>query len=92
MHDDTGMVRSLFVLVLLVACCCVRIRAQTVSAASHVNAAGPNYDVATVKVNDTGSGSPHIDISGGILQMTDVPLGKMLETAFDIQSDQIVGY
>ena len=91
MHDDTGMVRSLFVLALIVACCCVRTRAQTVSAASHVNAAGPDYDVATVKVNNTGSGSVHINISDDILQATNVPLGTMLELAFDIRRDQIVG-
>src|ERR1700744_4222499 len=91
MHDDTGMVRSLFVLVLIAACCCVRTRAQTVSAASHVNATGPDYDVATEKVNNTGSGSVHINISDDILQATNVPLGTMLEIAFDIRRDQIVG-
>lgn len=36
MHGDRGIVRSLFVLVLIVSSCCVRTRAQTVSTASHV--------------------------------------------------------
>src|SRR5580698_7797638 len=91
MHDDARMARSLALFVLVAACCSLWSYAQTATAASHANASGPDYDVATVKVNDTGSGSVHINISDDILQATNVPLGTMLELAFDIRRDQIVG-
>jgi bla regulator protein blaR1 len=91
MRENARIVRSVFVLVLVAACCGSGAWAQTPSAASHPNPAGLDYDVAAIKINNTGSGSTHIDISGGILQMTNVPLGGMLENAFDIHGDQILG-
>jgi uncharacterized protein (TIGR03435 family) len=89
MHDDARMIRCLLVLVLIVASCSSWARAQTPPAASHSNAAVQDYDVATVKVNNTGSGSVHIDISNDILQATNVSLGTLLEIAFDIRREQI---
>ena len=91
MRENARIVRSVFVLVLVAACCGSGAWAQTPSAASNPNPAGLDYDVAAIKINNTGSGSTHIDISGGILQMTNVPLGGMLENAFDIHGDQILG-
>jgi uncharacterized protein (TIGR03435 family) len=91
MRENVLIVRSVFVPVVVAACCCLRVGAQTPSAVSHTNPAGPDYDVATVKVNNTGSGSTHIDIGGGVLQMANVPLGRVLETAFGTQTEQILG-
>ena len=87
MCDDARMLRSLVLFALLVACCGLAAMTQTPAAAGHPN----DYDVATVKVNNTGSGSVHINISDNILQATNVSLGTLLEIAFDIRRDQIVG-
>lgn len=91
MRENARIVRSVFVLVLIAACCGSRAGAQTPSAVGRSNPAGPDYDVATVKVNNTGSGSTHIHVSDDILQATNVPLGAILDIAFDIRRDQIVG-
>lgn len=90
MRDNARMVRRRVVLVPVIVCCSSWAWAQT-PAPSRTNAAAPDYDVATVKVNNTGSGSSHIDISDDILRVTNVQLGPMLEIAFDIRRDQIVG-
>jgi uncharacterized protein (TIGR03435 family) len=91
MWDDARIVRSVVVVLLAIACCGPAASTQASSAAGHASAAGPDYDVATVKVNNSGSGSIHINISDDILQATNVPLSTLLEIAFDIRRDQIVG-
>lgn len=85
------MIRFLLGFVFLMACCNLRASAQIASGANHATPAGPDYDVATVKVNNTGSSSSDIDISNGILRVTNVQLRALLEIAFDIRREQIVG-
>ena len=85
------MVRRLLVFVLLATCSRSWARAQTPAAATAANSTGPNYDVATVKVNNTGSGSSRLSIHDDMLRATNVQLEVLLESAFDIRRDQIVG-
>lgn len=84
------MIRFLSILVLLIPCACSQASAQSIPAAGG-NSAGPDYDVATVKVNNTGSGSSHVSTRDDTLRATNVPLASLLETAFDIRRDQITG-
>lgn len=83
------MIRLLSILVLLIPCACSRLSAQATPAAG--GNSGPDYEVATVKVNNTGSGSIHVSIRDDILQATNVPLASLLEVAFDIRRDQVIG-
>jgi hypothetical protein len=85
------MVQPLLVFVLLMAWTGSRAGAQTASPANQATSAGPDYDVATVKGNNTGGGSGQINISDDVLQATNIPLQSLLEIAFDIHRDQIVG-
>lgn len=84
------MIRFLSILVLLIACDCSGASAQA-TAAPGGNSAGLDYDVATVKVNNTGSGSIKVSIRDDTLQATNVQLASLLEVAFDIRRDQILG-
>jgi hypothetical protein len=74
MRNNRRMIRRLLVFVLLVACSRLWGGAQTPAAATVPNATGPNYDVATVKVDNTGSGSRRLSIRDGMLQATHVQL------------------
>jgi bla regulator protein blaR1 len=85
------MIRRLLVFALLLGCCNAWVGAHTTSAAKQAGSVGPEYDVATVKVNNTGSGSTWLSIRDDILLATNVQLGTLLETAFDVRRDQIVG-
>jgi uncharacterized protein (TIGR03435 family) len=91
MRNNRRMIRRLLVFVLLVACSRLWGGAQTPSAATVANSTGPNYDVATVKVNNTGSGSSRLSTRDGMLQATNVQLEMLLEGAFDTRRDQIAG-
>jgi uncharacterized protein (TIGR03435 family) len=84
------MIRRLLVFAVLIACCDLWAAAQTASAPIHADSAGPNYDVVTVKLNDTGSGSIRLSIRDDFLQATNVQVGSLIETAFDIRRDQIL--
>ena len=64
---------------------------QAASPATSATSPAPEYEVATVKVNNTGSGSIRVSITDDVLQATNVPLPTMLEIAFDIRPEQIVG-
>ena len=91
MRATVRMIRPLLAFVFLMVCPDSRAGVQTVSAASHANSTGPDYDVATVKVNNTGSGSIRLSIRDDTLQATNIQLGPLLEAAFDIRRDQVVG-
>ena len=82
--------RPLF-LVLLVTCFRSWCGVQRAAAATVANFTGANYDVATVKVNKTGSGSSRLSIHDGMLQATNVQLQILFESAFDTPRDQIAG-
>jgi uncharacterized protein (TIGR03435 family) len=84
-------IRPQLAFVFLMACCGACASGQTASAGNHAISATPDYDVATVKANDSGSGSSRLSIRDDILQATNVQLGSLLEAAFDIRRDQIVG-
>jgi hypothetical protein len=60
--------RCLPIFALLLACSDVGARGQTASAANQASSATPDYNVTTVKVNNTGNGSSRIDISDDILR------------------------
>jgi uncharacterized protein (TIGR03435 family) len=83
------MIRFLSILVLLIACGYSRASGQATPAAA--NSGGPEYDVATVKVNNTGSGSSRLSITDDLLRATNVLLGSLIEAAFDIRRDQTLG-
>jgi uncharacterized protein (TIGR03435 family) len=86
------MTRTPFAYALLFACSCLWAGAQATPASPTTAAAlGPDFGVATVKPNDTGSGSTRISINDDLLQATNVRLDSMLEIAFDIRRDEIIG-
>lgn len=89
MRNNRRMIRRLLVFAVVLACCDSWAIAQT-AAAAHPDPAGPNYDVVTVKLNDTGSGSIHLSIRDDLLQATNIQLDSLIETAFDIRRDQIL--
>lgn len=91
MRNSRQMVPCLLVVVLLFGRPIPWINAQTTSAASHANSAGPDYDVATVKVNNTGSNSIRLSVTDDLLRATNVQIGELLEAAYDIRRDQIEG-
>lgn len=81
-----------FAFALLLACCCLCAGAQATPASpSPAGVPGPDFGVATVKVNDTGSGSTHISIHDDLFEATNIRVDLALEIAFDIRHDQIVG-
>jgi uncharacterized protein (TIGR03435 family) len=59
--------------------------------AAAVSSTGPEYDVATVKVNDTGSSSSRLSVTDDLLRATNVQLWSLLEAAYDIRHNQIDG-
>ena len=61
------------------------------TSATGTNLAGPDYDVATVKVNNTGSGSIHVSIRDNTLRATNVQMASLIEVGFDIRRDQVIG-
>lgn len=91
MRNYRRMARRLLVFAVLIASYGSCTGAQATSAASNASSAVPDYDVATVKVNNTGSGSIHLNISDDVLQWTNVQLPSLLEIAFDVRPDQIMG-
>lgn len=92
MRNSVRMIRNPFVYGLLFAWSYLWAGAQSAPASpSSSTLSGPDFGVATVKVNDTGSGSTRISINDDLLQVTNVRLDSMLEIAFDIRRDQVVG-
>ena len=89
MRDNRRRIRRLLVFAVLIACCDSWAVTQT-TAAARPNSTGPNYDVVTVKLNDTGSGSINLSIRDDLLQATNVQLDSLIETAFDIRRNQIL--
>lgn len=85
------MIRSLFIFALLLACSSAPTRAQTAATQSHSDIATPEFGVATVKVNDTGSHSIRLSINDDFLQATNIQLDSLIETAFNIRRDQVIG-
>jgi uncharacterized protein (TIGR03435 family) len=66
--------------------------------AIHAQAAGnsaskpmPEFDVSTIKPNDTGSGSSRVSMDDDILQATNILIKVLLEEAFHIKQDDIYG-
>lgn len=51
----------------------------------------PEFDVSTVKVNNTGSGSSRLSIRDDTLLATNMPINSLMEAAYDIRRDQIIG-
>ena len=53
----------------------------------------PNYDVSTVRINDSGDGRSDISISdtNGTLTAENVPVEMMIEYAYDVKLDHIFG-
>jgi uncharacterized protein (TIGR03435 family) len=51
----------------------------------------PEFDVSTIKPNNTGSGSTRVSMNDDMLQATNVHLKGMLELAFDVRQDSIFG-
>ena len=91
MRNNGRMVWRLLVFVFLVACSRSWAGAQTPAETNAANSAGPNYDVSTVRVNNTGSSSSRLSIHDDLLQATNLQVEVLLEGAFDIRRDQIVG-
>lgn len=91
MRNNRQMVPRLLVFALLLACCGSSAGGQSAPAGSHANSAGPEFDVATVKVNNTASGSSRLSITDDLLRAINVELGSLLEAAYDIRRDQIEG-
>lgn len=91
MRNAARTVSCLLALASLAVCSDAWARVQAASSATNANSPAPEYDVATVKVNDTGSGSIRVSITDDLLQATNIPLATMLEVAFDIRPEQIVG-
>jgi hypothetical protein len=87
--DTALMIQFLSILVLLIACGYSRVSAQA-TPATGASSAGTDYDLATVKVNNTGIGSIHVSIRDDTLQATNVQLASSLEVAFDIRQDQVM--
>jgi len=84
------MIRGLLVSAVLVASLNSWAGTQTASAADHANSAGPEYDVATVKVNNTASGSMRLSIRDDTMMAENVQLAALIEAAYDIRRDQIL--
>src|SRR5579864_6527242 len=93
MRISVRMTRNPFVYALLFACCCLWAGAQTPPAPvpNHSGGNDPDFTVATIKLNDTASGSIRLSIRDDVLQATNIQLNSLIETAFDIRRDQIVG-
>lgn len=93
MRISVRMTRNPFVYALLFVCCCLWAGAQTppAPAPNHSGGNDPDFTVATIKLNDTASGSNRLSIRDDVLQATNIQLNSLLETAFDIRRDQIVG-
>lgn len=91
MRNSRQMLWCLLAGALLFGSCYSRSGAQTASALNHSNAAGPEFGVATVKVNDTGSHSTRLSITDDLLRATNIQLDSLMEAAFDIRRDEIVG-
>lgn len=91
MRISRQMLRYGVVLGCVLALCCSRAGAQASLRDSASAAAGPEFGVATVKVNDTGSRSIRLSITDDLVRATNIQLDSLIETAFDIRRDQIVG-
>jgi bla regulator protein BlaR1 len=91
MRTKGQVIVRLLVFAVLVACLNCPAGAQAASAVDHANSVGPEYEVATVKVNNTGSGSIRLSIRDDILQATNIQLGQLIEAGYDIRRDQILG-
>jgi uncharacterized protein (TIGR03435 family) len=51
----------------------------------------PEFDVSTVKPNDTGSGSIRVSMNDDILQATNVQIKMLMEEAYHVEQDDIFG-
>lgn len=67
------------------------VRAQSAPGHDDSHKSSPEFDVSTVKVNNTGSGSSRLSIRDDTLLATNVPVIALLEAAYDIRRDEIVG-
>ena len=65
--------------------------AQTAAGAPAAAVASPDFDVSTVKTNNTGSGSIRVSIDDDVLRATNVMVDMLMEDAYDIRRDQILG-
>ena len=52
---------------------------------------GPAYDVATIKLNNSGDNGTRVWIEGPTYTATNIPLKRLLEGAYDIKTDLIFG-
>lgn len=91
MRNSGQIIRYLLVSAFMVAFCFSPNDAQTTSTPGDSNVAGPEFGVATVKVNDTGSRSIRLSITDDLLRASNIQLDSLIETAFEIRRDQIVG-
>lgn len=68
------------------------LRAQTPAAtgAPAAQVVPPDYDVSTVKSNNTGSHSIRVSIDDGLLRADNAQVKMLMEMAFDIRQDQIL--
>jgi bla regulator protein BlaR1 len=71
-------------------CTSVPGRAQVGNAAAPTTSS-PDFDVSTVKTNNTGSHSIRVSINDDMLRAENVQVEMLMETAFDMRKDQIVG-
>ncbi|WP_160115090.1 TIGR03435 family protein [Bryocella elongata] len=65
--------------------------AQTAAGGPAAAVASPDFDVSTVKTNNTGSGSIRISVHDDMLRADNVVVKMLLEQGFDIRQDQILG-
>lgn len=79
----------LLTVALLISSCGPLAGAQA-STAVHEDSTGPDFDVITVRVNDTGSHSSSLHSTDDFLKATNIQLNSLLEGAFDIRRDQIL--
>lgn len=89
MQGSVSRLGRLLTLALLISSCGPWAGAQ-VQTPAHPDSAGPDFDVVTVKVNDTGSRSSSLSIRDDLLRATNVQLNSLMEAAFDIRRDQIL--
>ena len=88
---EKRIVGCLLAVVFVLWCPSPRAHGQAGATAKQTSSAAIEYDVATVRVNNTGSGSSHLSIDRDTLLATNVKVTTLLEAAYDIRPDEIVG-
>jgi uncharacterized protein (TIGR03435 family) len=53
--------------------------------------ADPSFDVATIKLNNTGAQDHNINVSGRHLTMRNMPLREMIASVYELQTKQVAG-